>query len=152
VGNQGFRRNAVVVLFCAVGPSTGAADLEPALGARLQAVEAAFRKGSASALRSCVSSGAKVRVELREVTEGSGNYGASQLQVIFERIFEENRTLQFHVPREQVTASAQGTAFARALWVRRVASGGEEVTDNLTLTLRREGDEWRIHEIRSSRS
>jgi hypothetical protein len=141
--------SALVVL---VVRGVTAEDLDPALGARLTAVEGAFRGGSASGLRACVSRTAKVRVDLRGQAEGSGSYGASQLQVIFERIFDESPTREFTVKRDEVTVSAQGTAFARARWSRRSRAGGDEVTDTLTLTLRREDGEWRVYELRSSRS
>ena len=129
-----------------------AQELEPALASRLSAVEGAFRSGSASALRGCVSRTAKVRVDLRGLSEGAGSYGASQLQVIFERIFDAHPTRAFNVKRDEVTVSAQGTAFARARWTRRAGAAEDEVTDTLTLTLRREDGEWRVYELRSSRS
>jgi hypothetical protein len=127
-------------------------ELEPALASRLSALESAFRSGSASALRVCVSRTAKIRVDLHGLNEGAGNYGASQLQVIFERIFDAHPTRAFTAKRDEVTVSAQGTAFARARWTRRGRAEGDEVTDTLTLTLRREDGEWLVYELRSSRS
>ena len=142
------------VFLCALGLAVPgfSAEQDPALDSRLSAVESAFRSGSASALRACVSRTAKVRVDLRGLNEGAGSYGASQLQVIFQRIFDAFPTREFTVDRDAVTVSAQGTAFARARWTRSGTAGAEEVTDTLTLTLRREGGEWRVYELRSSRS
>ena len=93
----------------------------------------------------------KVRVDLKDVMEGPGSYGASQLEVIFVRIFDENRTREFAFRDEEVTVSAPGTAFARGRWVRKARPGGSDTTDTLTFTLRQESGDWRIHEIRSSR-
>jgi hypothetical protein len=83
--------------------------------------------------------------------EGPGSYGPSQLEVIFGRIFDENRTRQFSFKDEDVAVSGPGIAFARGRWVRKTGRGGTETTDTVTFTLRQESGDWRIHEIRSSR-
>lgn len=142
---------ASAVLVMSAAPwAAGAPALDAELSSRLRRVESAFRSGSASSLRSALAGG-KLRVDLRELTGGAGSYGAGQLEVIFARIFDENRTREFAFRDEDVTVSAPGTAFARARWVRRPRTGGSEATDTLTFTLREEGGDWRIHEIRSSR-
>ena len=128
----------------------GAPSLDPELSSRLRRVESAFRSGSAPKLRE-VLAGGKVRVDLRELTGGAGSYGAGQLEVIFARIFDENRTREFAFRDQDVTVSGPGTAFAPARWVRRPRADGTEATDTLTFTLREEGGDWRIDEIRSSR-
>jgi hypothetical protein len=132
------------------GPRLLQAGADPALSTRLQRIETAFRNGNAGALRSSFSGG-KVRVDLKDLTDGPASYGAGQLEVIFERIFDENRTREFTIRDDDVSVSTPGTAFARGRWSRRPRPGGTDRTDVLTFTLREESGDWRIHEIRSSR-
>jgi hypothetical protein len=139
---------AMMLLPCAGGSAdTG----DSALAARLRGIETAFRSGDAGSLRPVFTSIVKVRVDLKDVMEGPGSYGPSQLEVIFVRIFDENRTRQFSFRDEDVTVSAPGIAFARGKWLRKVGRGGAETPDTVTFTLRQESGDWRIHEIRSSR-
>lgn len=140
---------AMVLLPCAGGRA--ATTVDPALATRLRCIETAFRSGDAGSLRPVFTSIVKVRVDLKDVMEGPGSYGPSQLEVIFVRIFDENRTRQFSFRDEDVTVSAPGIAFARGKWLRKVGRGGVEAPDTVTFTLRQESGDWRIHEIRSSR-
>lgn len=133
------------------GPALRAADLDPQLSSRLQRIETAFRNGDAGALRPCFGSTGKVRVDLRNLTEGPASYGPGQLQVVFEQIFDDHRTREFAFRKQDVTVPSSGTAFAKGRWVRRPEGGGPETVDTLTFTLREEKRDWRIHEILSSR-
>ena len=130
--------------------SAAAEPPAPALASRLREIEGAFRSGSASRLRASLAPG-KVRADLPELAGGSGSYGSGQLEVIFGRVFDEQRTRGFTFRDEDVTATTPGTAFARAKWTRRPRAGGPETVETLTFTLREGGGEWRVHEIRSSR-
>jgi hypothetical protein len=121
------------------------------LSSRLQRVESAFRGGDAAALRSCFVSSGKVRVDLRDLTDGPASYGPGQLQVVFEQIFDANRTREFAFRKQDVTVPSARTAFAKGRWVRRARTGGQETVDTLTFTLREENQDWRIHEILTSR-
>ncbi len=122
-----------------------------ALDARLQHIEAAFREGDAARLRASFASRARVRVELPELRDGRGSYGCGQLQMIFGRIFGDVRTRDFSFAADAVAVPEPGTAFARGRWVRVPRPGGPELNDVLTFTLREEGGDWRILEIRASR-
>ena len=84
-----------------------------------------------------------MRVDLKDVMEGPGSYGPSQLEVIFGRIFDENRTRQFSFRDEDVTVTGPGVAFARGRWLRKASGGGSETTDTVTFTLRQESGDWR---------
>src|SRR6185436_14835022 len=141
---------AALLLMVLAGPSPGD---EPtgALRTRLSRIEGAFRSGSAGSLRQSFSETGKVRVDLKELTDEPASYGCGQLQVVFARIFDENQTREFAFPKDDVTVSAAGTAFARARWSRRSKPTGQDAVDNLTFTLRQESGDWRINEIRSSR-
>jgi hypothetical protein len=144
-------RGLAVVALVVRAAALEAAPVDPSLSDRLRGIESAFRKGEAGSLRPAFTARGKVRVDLKDVMEGPGMYGPSQLEVIFGRIFDENRTRQFSFKDEDVAVSSPGVAFARGRWVRKTGRGGTETTDTVTFTLRQESGDWRIHEIRSSR-
>ena len=153
---KGWRRGfAAAALVAAAGLLYGASlpadDVDPQLSSRLQRIESAFRGGDAGALRPCFAATGKVRVDLRDLTEGPASYGPGQLQVVFEQIFDGNRTREFAFRKQDVTVPSPGTAFAKGRWVRRGRTGGKETVDTLTFTLREENQDWRIHEILTSR-
>lgn len=129
----------------------GGSPVDAHLWSRLQHISSAFRQGDAEALRLSCSSGGKVRIDLRGLLDGQGVYGPGQVQVIFREIFDDYHTSDFDFARDNVKVSPPGTAFARGRWVRRSQTGGSDAVDNLTFTLREEGGDWRIQEIRSSR-
>jgi hypothetical protein len=142
---------AALLLMALAGAAPGEEPATTALRSRLSRIEGAFRSGSAGSLRQSFSESGKVRMDLKELTEEPASYGCGQLQVVFARIFDENQTREFTFPKDDVTVSAAGTAFARARWLRRSRPGGQDSVDNLTFTLRQESGDWRINEIRSSR-
>jgi hypothetical protein len=150
---KGWRRRAAyaVTALLACSCALEAATVDPSLSTRLRHIETAFRSGEAGSLRPAFTGKAKVRVDLKDVMEGPGSYGPSQLEVIFGRIFDDNRTRQFSFRDEDVTVTTPGVAFARARWLRKASGGGSESADTVTFTLRQESGDWRIHEIRSSR-
>ena len=119
---------------------------------RLRRIETAFRSGEAGSLRPAFTAQGKVRVDLKDVMEGPGSYGPSQLEVIFGRIFDENRTRQFVFRDEDVTVTDSGGGLrARALAAQGERRRDPTPPDTVTFTLRQESGDWRIHEIRSSR-
>jgi hypothetical protein len=141
----------VALLVATLAELASGGEPDAALKSRLRRIEGAFRDGSAGSLRQSFSDSGKVRVDLKELTDEPASYGCGQLQVVFARIFDENQTREFAFPKDDVTVSAAGTAFARARWSRRSRSSGQDSADNLTFTLRQESGDWRINEIRSSR-
>jgi hypothetical protein len=152
----GWRRSiAVAALAGAAGlqhtPSLRADGVDPRLTSRLQHIESAFRGGDAGALRPSFASTGKVRVDLKDLTDGPASYGPGQLQVIFGQIFDGHRTREFAFRKQDVTVPSPGTAFAKGRWVRRARTGGQETADTLTFTLREENRDWRIYEILTSR-
>lgn len=151
--SRGWRRAALLAVTTLVvcSPVLDAATVDPSLSARLRRIETAFRGGEAGSLRPAFTAKAKVRVDLKDVMEGPGSYGPSQLEVILGRIFAENRTREFSFRDEDVTVTTPGVAFARARWLRKASGGGPDTTDTVTFTLRQEGGDWRVHEMRSSR-
>jgi hypothetical protein len=143
-----------LALAVVLGAASGAAWAQPlpaGLQARLQRIEAAFREGDASALRGSFAASGKMRVDLKDLTEGQEAYGASQLQVIFGQIFDSFQTRDFSFAPEEVSVPSPGTAFARGRWKRSGRRERVELVETLTFTLRDDGSDWRILEIRSSR-
>jgi ketosteroid isomerase-like protein len=111
----------------------------------------AFRSGDAQALRALLPGEAKVRVDLRDLTDGSRSYGPGQLEVVFQQIFQAQHTGKLRFRPEDVNVAAPGTAFARGRWTRRSAPAGGATVDFVTFTLRAQDGDWRIHEILCSR-
>jgi hypothetical protein len=147
----GVARLAVLAWLAACTLGVASDVVDEALQGRLRRIQAAFRQGDAVGLRGCFSDRAKVRVELGQLTEGRGVYGAGQLQVIFGRIFERRRTQAMSFPRADLQVPAAGTAFAKAIWVHSGVRGSEERSDALMLTLHAEDGDWRIIEMRLAR-
>jgi hypothetical protein len=138
----------------AFGAASGEASAQPlpaGLQSRLQHIEAAFRAGDAGALRRSFATSGKLRVDLKDLTDGQEAYGASQLQVIFAQIFESCRKSDFRFAQDEVSVPSAGTAFARGRWTRTGRRERVELAETLTFTLRDDGSDWRILEIRSSR-
>ena len=146
-----FRTLVACNALAAMTGSAGAQAADEALWARLHSIESAFVQGDASSLRSSFSSTGKLRVDLKDLSDGQASYAPGQLQVIFGQIFQEQKTREMVFDRSDLTRSPSGTAFARGRWVRRPQHGGGETVDRLTFTLREERGDWRILEIRSSR-
>jgi hypothetical protein len=71
--------------------------------------------------------------------------------VIFAQIFEGCRTSDFRFDLDEVSVPSPGTAFARGRWTRSDRRERVEMVETLTFTLRADGSDWRILEIRSSR-
>jgi hypothetical protein len=149
---SGRARARLLLALVVLGPASRApaGQVEPALWSRLQRIESAFRNGDAQALRASLPEKAKVRVDLRGLTNGPVSYGPGQLQVVFEQIFQDQRTREFALPLADLRTSASGTAFARGRWVHG-RPGLPDTVDLLTFTLREKDGDWRIYEILSSR-
>ena len=124
---------------------------EDALWSRLRRLENAFRQGDATALRLASPSSGKVRLDLSPWTEGPTSYGPGQLQGVFAQVFGARRTQTFSFPREDVTVSREGTAFARGRWVWAPPAGEAQTAETLVFSLRCEGADWRVQEIRRAR-
>jgi hypothetical protein len=140
-----------LLVLCTPASRADTAESVPAgLLTRLQRIESAFRQGDAGSLRLSFPATGKMRVDLKGLTDGQESYGSGQLQVMFGQIFAEFRTRDFLIPQDEVRVSSQGTAFARGRWVRANREGVER-RETLTFTLRADGGDWRILEIRSSR-
>jgi hypothetical protein len=139
------------VLVAASAGVASAGPVEPLLWSRLQRIESAFRNGDAPALRALVPGEAKVRVDLRALTDGPRSYGPGQLEVVFEQIFAASDSAELTFALEDVKVPSAGTAFARGRWTRRKGGSTPPTVEWVTFTLREQGGDWRIHEILGSR-
>ena len=145
------RAAGVAAVLAAAAGTLRAQDGSEALWSRLRRIERAFVQGDANSLRLSFSTTGKLRIDLKDLTDGQTSFAPGQLQVIFGQIFQEHRTREMVFDRDDVTLSSSGTAFVRGRWVRRPQHGGAETVERLTFTLREESGDWRILEIRSSR-
>lgn len=132
-------------------PAASPARQEDALWSRLRRIEEAFRAGDAGALRSSFPGAVKMRVDLPDVPGCPASYGPGQAQVVFAQLFAEAPTRDFAFSDDDVTRPSDGTAFARARWVRAAPGERSGATQSLTFTLREENGGWRIHEIVATR-
>jgi ketosteroid isomerase-like protein len=144
-------RSWLCALLVALAGFARAEEVEPALWSRLQRIETAFRGGDAQALRAMLPGEAKVRVDLRDLTDGPRSYGPGQLEVVLQQIFQAHRNGELTFRTEDVKVCAPGTAFARGRWARRAGPGTSATVDYVTFTLREQAGDWRIHEILCSR-
>jgi hypothetical protein len=142
---------ACAILLVAPAGNSAAGPVEPLLWSRLQRIETAFRGGDAQALRALLPADAKVRVDLRSLTDGPRSYGPGQLEVVFQQIFEATQTVELTFQRDDVKTPAAGTAFARARWARRRDRASPPTLEWVTFTLREQAGDWRIYEILCSR-
>lgn len=142
---------ACAILLVAPAGNSLAGPVEPVLWSRLQRIETAFRGGDAQTLRALLPGDAKVRVDLRTLTDGLRSYGPGQLEVVFQQIFDDNETLELTFQKNDVKVPAAGTAFARARWARRRDRRSPPTVEWVTFTLREQAGDWRIYEILGSR-
>jgi hypothetical protein len=70
---------------------------------------------------------------------------------VFTQVFSERRTHAFSFPKEDVSVSREGTAFARARWVWCAGGGDQRTSETLVFSLRSEDGDWRLQEIRRAR-
>jgi hypothetical protein len=123
----------------------------PSLTSRLSALQDAFRAEDARGVRESCSGRTRVRVDLGALTAGAATYGAGQLEVVMKRVFKERRTESFAMAPSGPTVDADA-AYATAQWRHGEDAGSGDVrSDALTFVLHREGDDWRVVELRASR-
>jgi hypothetical protein len=93
----------------------------------------------------------KVRVDLRDLTDGQRSYGPGQFEVVLGQVFKAYQASELTFRPEDVKVSSPGTAFARGRWSRRSQPGAAAAVEYVTFTLREQAGDWRIHEILCSR-
>lgn len=113
-------------------------------------VERAFVRCDAAQLRPILSRRVKTFVASRALTPAEGYYGADQLLLLFERLFEGRTTIRFRAITPDPKLRRDGRASLPIRWISR-ASGQPPSEISLALILVMEGADWQIREIRDQK-
>jgi hypothetical protein len=110
-------------------------------------VERAFVRCDASLLRPVLSRRIKTFVASRALAPADGYYGADQLLLLLERLFEGRTTIRFQALAADPKPRQDGRATLPFRWI---SSGGDQSRReiSLALILALEGAHWQIREIR----
>jgi hypothetical protein len=118
------------------------------LNLTIDAVRGAFIERDAEQLSNCLGS-MKVYVSLKSRMKESGYYTRSQLQFMFDKMFQDLRTRSFEYSPKDIIAD-DNRANLRSEWTYVVLGSDKVVTESLHLTLEKEKDGWGISEIKAS--
>ena len=139
----------VLLLALSLAPARAAEETPPPSPlAKLHArVERAFGRCDAGILRPLLSRRVKTFVDSRVLAPSDGYYGADQLLLLFERLFERRTTISFTALSADLKPRRDGRARLPIRWISR--EGGSSRNEiSLTLILDTEGATWHIREIR----
>lgn len=139
----------VVLLAVSITPALSAEETPtPTPLAKLHArVERAFSRCDAAQLRPILSRKVKMLVATRSLAPSDGYYGADQLLILFERLFEGRTTIGFKALSTDPKTRRDGRANLPIRWIS--SDSGESRSElSLTLILAKEGTDWQIREIR----
>jgi hypothetical protein len=118
------------------------------LNLTIDTVRSAFIERDTAKLASCLGS-MKVYVSLKSRMKESGYYTRSQLQFIFDKMFQDLRTRSFEYSPKDINVD-DDRAYLRSEWTYVVFGSDKVVTEHLHLTFEKEKDGWRISEIKAS--
>jgi hypothetical protein len=141
---------ASLLLTTLAAPPAGAGELDPAFRAVQQQVTDAFVQADASRLSSTLSPKMKTYVACPLLGLGDGYYGADQMRLLFRRLFRDRETVRFRILQPTKGTGPDGSAVVMAAWSYR-EGGAPPAEARLTFTLAREGEAWRVREIRELR-
>jgi hypothetical protein len=115
-----------------------------------QQVERAFVRCDAALLRPVLSRRSKTFVASRALAPADGYYGADQLLLLFERLFEGRTTVRFTALSPDPKPRRDGRASLPIRWTS-IGSDRSRSEISLALILAREGTDWKIREIRDQK-
>jgi hypothetical protein len=139
---------ASLLLFALAAPSpASAAAQDPALRQAQQQVTDAFVQADAQHLSSTLSPHMKTYVACPLLGLGDGYYGADQMHLLLRRLFHDRETVRFRILQPTKGTGPDGSAVVMAVWSYREA-GAPPSEARLTFTFAREGEAWRVREIR----
>jgi len=124
-----------------------AGPLDPSFRAAEQLVTDAFVQADAQHLSSTLSPRMKTYVACPLLGLGDGYYGADQMRLLLRRLFRDRETVRFRILQPAKGTGPDGSAVVMAVWSYR-ESGAPPSEARLTFTFAREGDAWRVREIR----
>jgi hypothetical protein len=143
---------AVLLVLLPVASSQAAEEKPPPspLAELHQKVERAFVRCDAALLRPVLSRRIKTFVASRALAPSDGYYGADQLLLLFERLFEGRTTVQFTALSADPKPRRDGRASLPIRWISS-GSGQSRSEISLALILAKEGTDWQIREIRDQK-
>lgn len=150
VAPMAMRLVAVMVGIALPMTSTLAADESPTPMplAKLHArVERAFSRCDAAQLRPVLSRKIKTLVATRALAPSDGYYGADQLLILFERLFDGRTTIGFKALTSDPKTRRDGRASLPVRWISSDKAESRSAL-SLILILAKEGTDWQIREIR----
>jgi hypothetical protein len=106
-----------------------------------------FASGDPERLAGTLPRHAKTYVSCRPIEVGDGYYGSDQMRLFFRRMFRQQQTVRFVITEPALAPRADGRAVVVAEWLYQDAAGTPRES-RLALTLAREGQDWRVREIR----
>ena len=131
----------------AAAPPASSGALDPAFRAAQQQVTDAFVQADAQHLSSTLSPRMKTYVACPLLGLGDGYYGADQMRLLLRRLFRDRETVRFRILQPIQRTGPDGSAVVMAVWSYREA-GAPPSEARLTFTFAREGEAWRVREIR----
>lgn len=119
------------------------------LNESIEQVRSSFLERDTKKLARTVGKG-KVYLSLKSRRSETGYYTKSQLQFIFDKMFQDLRTRSFDYSSRDVTISEDNRADVPSEWTYVTLGSDTVVTEHLHILFVKEKDEWRISEIKAS--
>ena len=91
----------------------------------------------------------KIYLSLKTKTQEAGYYTASQLQFIFEKMFQDLQIRSFEYSKKDITILGEKNAYCRTEWTYVALGSDAVVTERLIISFAREREGWKISEIRA---
>ena len=115
----------------------------------IKQVRSSFLERDTKKLARTVGKG-KVYLSLKSRRSETGYYTKSQLQFIFDKMFQDLRTRSFDYSSRDVTISEDNRADFRSEWTYVTLGSDTVVTEHLHILFVKEKSGWRISEIKAS--
>lgn len=130
------------VLLCAAGAGTASAQ---ALPRELDRVAAAWHRGDASAIANL---GARAGISLDVDGSSVGPLGPRQAAAVLRRIFEDRESIAVRAAQTRPVGGDPPRAFGELSWNMRTRGTTIPEQSKVFVAFVREGDRWRVTEIR----
>jgi hypothetical protein len=119
------------------------------LNLTIDTVRSAFLERDKGKLAGCLGS-RKVYVSLKSRMKESGYYTRSQLQFIFDKMFQDLQTRSFEYSPDDIIQFDDKRAYFGSEWTYMALGSDKVVTEKLHFSLEKEKDGWRIFEIKAT--
>jgi hypothetical protein len=91
----------------------------------------------------------KIYLSMKTKTQEAGYYTGSQLQFIFDKMFQDLQIRSFEYSKKDITILGEKNAYCRAEWTYVALGSDAVVTERLIISFAREREGWKISEIRA---